>query len=313
MTILSIAVLILTIGILAGVGVARFIYVVIQSSKTHIRVPDRPDKRRIDEALMRSWRVQNLERSSKALLAHEEEPSGKQTDIEENISTHERVSRCAPQDLVTLALTDVENIWFDDKLQLYYALRELNHAYEYRHMGNLPFYLEALARLKWTGGYTKEEVIEFDWRFWKVLEESGKDLVDQMDELYCTVHFRRFVPDTIQDIKIAVCPVCKKVAQGIKADRVVARLDEATTWNSYQQGRVFWVNVIKSILFFDFDEIEIGHCTLDQVTAFCIEAGNDPWMASRTQKIHYYIMADVVLDDQARVQLDKVFKGELKG
>ena len=105
------------------------------------------------------------------------------------------------------------------------------------------------------------------------LKNMGRRLIVEKDELFCTRHLRRFVEQKVKWVNMAVCPTCQSVAHSIKVDTVIARLDRRYAWTAQYKEDACWINPFKTTNFFDFDVLEIGPCSLEDINWFCIEAG----------------------------------------
>ena len=111
---------------------------------------------------------------------------------------------------------------------------------------------------------------------------------------------------------MAVCPICESVTNSVKVDKVIARLDRSISWTARYDELTCRVNAFKPGSFFDFEEVEIGICSLEEINTFCIQAGNDPSMSQRLKNVDIRLLPGVMLKDQARRNLKKVFRGKVE-
>ena len=104
-----------------------------------------------------------------------------------------------------------------------------------------------------------------------------------------------------------MCPVCEKPQYAKKLRKVVAHLDQEAKWFVHETSNEYLVNGLTAPHFFDFDEVEIGNCSLDDINTFCIKAGNDPYLSARENNVRYRLLPGCELPDGARSNLEKVF------
>ncbi len=219
------------------------------------------------------------------------------------------VKRGLSTDHLALAKKDHAMLYFKDKARLFYALNVLEQQMEWRHLGLLPDYIHSIKKVESFGENYHDDIVELNRAIWNTLLDMGKRLISDREALYCTRHLRRFIKQNVQEINMAVCPVCEKVIDSVKVDSVIACLDRTSSWTTRYDEDTCRVNVFKSDTFFDFEEVEIGPCTSDDIDAFCIEAGNDPSMSPNLDKVTIRLLPGIELEDRAKRNLQKVFGG----
>ena len=99
----------------------------------------------------------------------------------------------------------------------------------------------------------------------------------------CTEHLARFNLCHHDGNKYLGCRICKQTHTSTKAPKLIAILDNYELPQTHEEGSPYRVNWLKHRTRMDFDAVEIGDCTEDAITEFCIDMGNET-DAYRTQK-----------------------------
>lgn len=220
---------------------------------------------------------------------------------------HRLVKRCLSSDLVVLARKDHELVYFKDKGRLFYTLNVLEQQMEWRHLDLIPDYVRSISRVESFGENFHDDIVLLNREIEQLIVRMGRRMIVEKDRLFCTKHQRRFVEQEVKWFNTAVCPTCQSVSQSIKVERVVARLDRRIAWTMRYDEDTCYVNPFMLDGFCDFEELEIGRCSLEDINTFCIAAGNDPSMSQRTQNVRVKILPGILLPDDAMRNLEKVF------
>lgn len=218
--------------------------------------------------------------------------------------------RCAPDDLIALAMTNPEQVQFTNKQRLFFGLKELEEQGEWRQLGLLPSLVHSCSSAKAESMLSYVDIIVLNRAINEVLVDTASGVLRNIDTLYCAHHMRRCIEGERNGIVIPICPMCKKIQHTKMLDRIVAVLDQRSSWKVMNRGADFRVNALRMNDFFDFDAIEIGACTLDDINAFCIAAGNDPYLNARKKKRSYRLLPGIELSEQAIRNLEKVFEAQ---
>jgi len=235
-----------------------------------------------------------------------------QADKDSQRLTPRFVKRCLSTDLIALAKKDHTLIYFKDKARLFYTLNVLEQSMEWRHMGLLSDFFHSVEKVESFGENFHDDIVELNKAILDTLSVMGRRMIVDQERFYCTRHFRRFLRQNVRGINLAVCPVCEKVTDSIKVDTVIARLDRASSWTVRHDEAAYRVNFLMTDQFFDFEEVEIGPCTSDHIDAFCIEAGNDPSMSEKLDKVTIKLLPGIELEERAKRNLRKVFGNKFK-
>ena len=219
------------------------------------------------------------------------------------------VRRSDPDDLVALATANADNIQFKNKKKLYNALQELKQRGEWRHLGLIYHILAATEIIESQGKNYFANVVLLNERIRELVGETGKMQLKERKILYCAEHLRRFVHHAIDSFEFAVCPVCLKPQHGMQVEHVVALLDKRSSWRTRMDGNTLYVNRFRVGHLFDFDAIEVGLCTPDEIDTFCVDVGNDRYLHThkRRRKIGYRVLSGIEISANSRSNLDKLF------
>ena len=91
----------------------------------------------------------------------------------------------------------------------------------------------------------------------------------------CIRHLARFQMYNHDGNKYFGCRICKHTHTSIRASKLIALLDNSATEFQQKDNKAYRVNWLKHRTWMDFDAIEIGECSNDSITEFCIDIGND--------------------------------------
>jgi|GEM_PF-2912909 len=218
-------------------------------------------------------------------------------------------SRCNADDLVLLSLTSTAGIDFTEKRTLYHSLENLRRQGEWRHLGLLPEYAKVYRSTHSRQHPEYDLLIALNNEIRKLLCESGQQQLDQIGQLLCKRHFRRFIQRDAYGVAYAICPVCKQPQHHLQIKKVIAVLDQRYGWTSAKSADTLYVNYLKLKAPFDFDSVHIGRCTPDEIDMFIVEAANDPYIKGPKQgeKVSYRVLPGVELEESSRRKLEKLF------
>ena len=106
------------------------------------------------------------------------------------------------------------------------------------------------------------------------------------------------------------CRKCESTINSVRMKNVVAVLDnsmEEATRMSYSELRINWLRYQKP---FDFNVLEIGSCTEDDIANFCIHIGNDTdvYRSTRYSSVDVKVKKGIYLHSQSEAQLSRFFR-----
>ena len=123
------------------------------------------------------------------------------------------------------------------------------------------------------------------------LKDHVRQLKKERSVLLCRDHLTRFVQVQGKYLSYYACRQCKTLNAMMRARQVVVVLDHTMKAETAHYGDTFRVNWFKYKKIVDFDIVEIGSCSEEEITSFCIEVGNDsdPYRAKNHKKhcMHY--------------------------
>ena len=95
------------------------------------------------------------------------------------------------------------------------------------------------------------------------------------DKYLCTEHLARFRRYIHEGNRYLACRICKQTHLSIKVSKVVLVIDSSMDVLYSRNDDTYFVNWLAHRRRMDFDSVEIGTCSEDFITDFCIEMGND--------------------------------------
>lgn len=106
------------------------------------------------------------------------------------------------------------------------------------------------------------------------------------------------------------CRKCKNTVNSIRMKNVVAVLDNAMREPSHLAHDSLRINWLRYQKPFDFNMLEIGHCTEDEIANFCIHVGNDTdsYRTQRYATAKVKVKNGVYLTTHSEAQLSRFFK-----
>ena len=106
------------------------------------------------------------------------------------------------------------------------------------------------------------------------------------------------------------CRICGETHNGIKPQLVIAVLDSAMREPTEQVQNTFKVNWLQSKRMFDYDHVEIGSASEDDIKTFCIEIGNDadPARIRKNNQMQCIIQPGANLSGEIKNILQQHFK-----
>ena len=145
--------------------------------------------------------------------------------------------------------------------------------------------------------------------FRKCLNRTASYLLDNIHTLYCTKHHRRFIQTDVHGVRLPVCRQCKKTSFGISVTNVALVIDQNATWKSKLVNGIFKLNLKLLEDLPDFNVVEIGHHTAEDIERFCIQIGNDSDMhrVPTYKKIAYRALPGISMSQKSIALLDKFF------
>ena len=126
----------------------------------------------------------------------------------------------------------------------------------------------------------------------------------------CTQHLARFKMINYEGNRYLGCRVCMQTHTSTKASQLVLVIDSAMKAPFLEQSNSFRFNWLHNRARMDFDAIEIGSCSEDSITEFCIDIGNDT-DSSRIQgykSARCYLQPDITLSTKTMNLLRNQFK-----
>ena len=127
--------------------------------------------------------------------------------------------------------------------------------------------------------------------------------------LLCKEHLTRFIKVQGDYLSYHACRICKKLSTKMHAKYVVAVVDHDMKTSRLSYGDTYRINWFEHKTMFDFDIVEIGACTEEEITSFCIELGNDsdPYRAKRHKNIVCHVVRNNGLSQAALRRLQVSF------
>ena len=147
-------------------------------------------------------------------------------------------------------------------------LRELSQLVDRNEWRHLPFF----SRIKLEN--TRLGPFQI-MRLTTLLKNHARKLKKERDGLLCSEHLTRF--SRVQGLTLSyyACRICRNLNSMIQARHVIAVLDKEMKPLTASYGDTYLVNWLKRRDIFDFDVVEIGACSEEDITSFCIDVGND--------------------------------------
>ena len=128
--------------------------------------------------------------------------------------------------------------------------------------------------------------------------------------LLCTTHGTRFIPVAKPGVAYQVCRTCKQTHRSIEASKTIAVFDENMVAPAILQDSEYRISWLHRRSLFDFDAIEIGPCSVDDLMIFCIDAGNDTdsFRLRRYNQTPVFIRDSATIPTPLRKLLEKQFQ-----
>jgi len=120
--------------------------------------------------------------------------------------------------------------------------------------------------------------------------------------LFCTQHISRFSKYKQNNFNYFACRICGETHHGSKARMITAVLDEAMHENYLMSDETCRVNWLLLREIYDYDNIEIGHCSDDDIKAFFIATGNDTdvFRGKRKGALPIKVQPNIVLSEEIK-------------
>ena len=177
------------------------------------------------------------------------------------------------------------------------ALRELISQNEWRHLG---FFLSR----EFTGlGYLMVKVSKLLYSTHQLQKKDASLLV-------CTQHLTRFIRFRKNSLIYLGCRICEQTHTVAKTESIIAVLDIKMEPELVATESSFRVNWLIQRRLYDYDTVEIGPCSEESITEFCIDMGNDPdpHRMHPFRKIQCVIRPGISISEQTLAILKRHFK-----
>ena len=176
------------------------------------------------------------------------------------------------------------------------ALHTLLDEGEWRHLG-------FFARYEFTGmGYLILKMV-------KVLSATYNMQKDHAESLICKDHLARFVKIKKNGITYLGCRICEQTHIADSTKEIVGVLDTRMSASMEASSTTYRINWLKTRKIVDFERIELGECSEELITEFCIDLGNDsdPYRSKNNRSISFSIQEHIELSDELMAVLKRQF------
>ena len=223
-------------------------------------------------------------------------------------SLHKRLSAddlliLTERDALRLALNPLDSKRCDDVL---HALVELVQRGEWKHMSSVVPAIPAVNHA------SRKGYIAHYHAYRKCLLFTGNHMLNIRHTLFCLKDYRGFVETRQQGIEFAVCRTCKKSSFGISVTQVALVIDRTAAWKTRHADGVFEINYFMMDELPDFDCINIGNHTIEDIEGFCIKIGNDndAYRMDQYDRVFYRALPGITMDPESRALIDKFVDAE---
>ena len=134
-------------------------------------------------------------------------------------------------------------------------------------------------------------------------------LLDHIYTLYCVKHFRRYEQIKRKEIRFSACRQCKKTSFGAHVTNVVLVLDRGATWKTRYEDGNFRIKYFEMDDLPDFESIEIGDHTPEDIEHFCIQIGNDTdrYRVEQYDRVAYTVLPGISLSPESKARMERFF------
>lgn len=126
----------------------------------------------------------------------------------------------------------------------------------------------------------------------QMLEEIYKLTLPRANTYLCSRDLARFTKFQNQKVTWHGCRKCQKTWFFEKATQVIAVLDETAPAREWRDNETLVINVLKQENLFDFDQVETGQVSDEEMVRFCIRVSNDSDLGRNLGKAKCVIGAD---------------------
>ena len=127
----------------------------------------------------------------------------------------------------------------------------------------------------------------------------------EIPHLFCTQHLSRFCKYKQNNFNYYACRICGETHHGSKARIITAVLDEAMQESYLINEEICRINWLKLRQIYDYDNIEIGQCSDDDIKAFFIATGNDTdaFRSKRKGVLPIRVQPNLILSEEIKNML----------
>ncbi|MBX2821456.1 MAG: HEAT repeat domain-containing protein [Rhodothermaceae bacterium] len=124
----------------------------------------------------------------------------------------------------------------------------------------------------------------------------------EIPHLFCTQHVSRFQKYKQNNFNYFACRICGETHHGSKARMITVVLDETMQESFLMSEEICRVNWLHMGQVYDYDNIEIGQCSDDDIKAFFIAIGNDAdvFRSKRKGALPIKVQPNIVLSEEIK-------------
>nr|MBX2821457.1 HEAT repeat domain-containing protein [Rhodothermaceae bacterium] len=132
---------------------------------------------------------------------------------------------------------------------------------------------------------------------------------DKAESLICKDHLARFVKIKKNGITYLGCRICGETHKASTTKEIVGVLDTKMRASMEASSTTYRINWLKTRKIVDFERIELGECSEELITEFCIDLGNDsdPYRSKNNRAISFSIQENIELSNELMAVLKRQF------
>jgi|GEM_PF-3488267 len=143
----------------------------------------------------------------------------------------------------------------------------------------------------------------------RVLSATYNLQKDQAESLICKDHLARFIRIKKNGVTYLGCRICEETHMASRTKEIAGVLDTNMDAPMEVSDKAYRINWLKTRWIVDFERIEIGQCTEELITEFCIDLGNDsdPYRSKNNRNLSCSIQKNIELSDELMAVLKRQF------